>query len=146
MNSFKNSLSLKFKEASDFYQHLASHAENLTMKHGLLKVVEVFAELRRISNALPNDNEAKVLTDTLSEQWNANYEQLQVGNPSDPQASLIDQRLCTEVKNLSLLKRELKQVQGTSTKRKLADIVANYFDAVEILKQFSTTQGVKNYG
>ena len=137
MNNLKNSLSLQFNEASEFYYQLATFVSDLTVKHALLKVADVFKTLRNRANQVPVSSEGQSWISELSFEWDSKFEQLQAGNPAQPHLSLLEQRLQIEKRNMQLLQQASGQAEQKEVKRWLADITAIYIDALDTLTSCS---------
>lgn len=133
MNTVTNSLSLQFNEASDFYHQLAMYVSDLTVKHALLKVSSVFKELRYRADKAPDNAEARSWVNELSFEWLSKFEQLQAGSPDQPHLSLLDQRIQVEKQNMVMLRQSSVRAEQPEVKRWLADITANYIDALDTL-------------
>lgn len=145
MNKVTNSLSLQFNEAKDFYHNLASHTEDLTVKHALLKVSEVFSVMQNKANSLPPEQEFEQVMLSLYTKWQSNLGELKVGLPNQPHVSVLQQRIDIEKHNLSLLRRIAANSDNEAVKRWVADLTAKYLDAIESLTHCSVTKDSIQY-
>lgn len=145
MNKVSNSLSLQFSEAKGFYKNLASHTEDLTVKHALLKVAEVFGEMQKKANSISHGTSLKQVMLTISTKWQGDLGELKVGVPNQPHVSVLQQRIDIEKHNLSLMRRIATDCDDDISKRWLADLTASYLDAIESLTQCSVKKDSIQY-
>lgn len=145
MNKVSNSLSLQFNEARNFYKNLASHTEDLTVKHTLLKVADVFLSMQKKANSMPQEADYEQVMLSINTEWQGDLNELKVGVPNQPHVSVLQQRINTEQHNLSLLRRVAANSDNHTIKRWIADLTARYLDAIESLTHCSVKKDSIQY-
>ncbi|GAB2989621.1 hypothetical protein [Psychrosphaera aestuarii] len=137
MKKYYDSGPLVFIEASQFYEDLANQVEDLSVRHGLIKVSTVFQQLAgKVKQWMSSSHDTDVIHLIMSN-WNNHFYQARVGNTSTPELSLLEQRLKVESEHLSELRSTFQLSKSDVEKRRVADLIATYFDAIEILKKLS---------
>lgn len=134
-----------FLEASQFYAELANYVEDLSIRHGLIKVSGVFDE---IHEKVGKWKKQSTLTEPLQDLfriWNSNLKQMNVGDTSTPELSILEQRLQVESSNLSELRKVFKESKLEPEKRFVADLIATYFNVVDILTKMTRKQKGEHY-
>ncbi|MUH72988.1 hypothetical protein [Psychrosphaera haliotis] len=134
-----------FLEASQFYSELANHVEDLSIRHGLIKVSSVFQEIHEKVGKWKTKSKWTRPLHELFCSWNNNLNQMRVGNTSTPELSLLEQRLQVESANLSKLRKAFKESEPEQEKRYIADLIATYFNVVDILTKMTRNQKGERY-
>ncbi|MDA8621276.1 hypothetical protein N9L48_01395 [Psychrosphaera sp.] len=137
--------SIVFLEAGQFYAELANHVEDLSVRHGLIKVSSVFDQMNEKLAKWQTEQKFTPPLNDLFCKWNNQLHQIRVGNTSTPELSLLEQRLQVESANLSKLRKVFQESKPELEKRYIADLIATYFNVVDILTKMTRSQKGEYY-